>query len=123
MAKIMIVDDESAIRFSVRSLLESEGYVVKEAINADDCWEKIQQDIPDLILFDIRMPGTPAIEIIRRIKESPRLRKIRIVYMTAVIGAKEATKRLEGVIDAIEKPFKNEELIKIVNNALNKIIL
>lgn len=119
----MVVDDEVTLRHTVRLVLEAEGYSVSEASNADDCWEKIQEDLPDLILLDIRMPGMPAVELIRRIKESPRLRKIRIVYMTAVVGAKEVTKRLEGVITAIEKPFKNDELVAVVKEALSHVVI
>ena len=123
MKKIMVVDDEATLRITVRTLLESNGYLVSEAIDADDCWDKIQKEKPNLILLDIRMPGMKAHDLIKKIKEDMRLRDIKIVYMTAVIGTKKLTKKIEGVVDAIEKPFKNEDLINVVKEALSHVVL
>lgn len=119
MRKILVVDDETSVRQTERIILESEGYEVSEASDADEAWLSVQKDAPDLILLDIRMPGMPAIELVKKIKSSPSLRKIRIVYVTAIVGTKEFTKKVEGVIDALEKPFKNEDLIKTVKEALS----
>lgn len=119
----MIVDDEATLRSAVRMVLESEGYLALDAVNADDCWEKIQQDKPDLILLDIRMPGMKAIDLIRKIKGDPELRGIKIVYMTVIAGTKKVTKKLEGVVGAIEKPFRNEELLAVVKEALSHIVI
>ena len=121
--KIMVVDDQAMLRKVVRDVLEQEGYFILDAVNADDAWIKIQQEKPNLILLDIMMPGMSAIDFIRNIKENPKLRDIKIVYLTAVIGTKKATEKLEGVIGAIEKPFKNEELISVVKEALSHIII
>src|SRR3989338_1936463 len=99
MKTIMVVDDEQTLRKTVRIVLESEGYAVEEAENADECWKKMQtmSPLPELILLDIRMPGMPSIELVKKVKENTKLRKIRIVYMTAIIGTKEFTKKIEGV--------------------------
>ncbi len=115
----MVVDDEPSLRETVRIILESEGYTIIEADSADECWKLIRKNIPDLILLDIKMPGMPPIELIRRIKENPELRKIKIVYMTGIAGTKQFTKRIEGIIDTIEKPFKNEDLVNMVKEALS----
>lgn len=121
--KIMLVDDDTNLRKSTKLILEAEGYNVSEAINADDCWQKIQTSPPELILLDIRMPGTPAVELIRKIKENPKLRKIMIVYMTGVVGTGEVSKKLEGVVGAIEKPFQNAELIAVVKEAMGHTVI
>ncbi len=118
MKEILIVDDEVSVRQAERIVLEAEGYKISEAANADEAWKIIQKSQPELILLDIRMPGMPAIELVKKIKNNPKLRKIKIVYVTAIIGTKEFTKKVEGVIDALEKPFKNEDLIKTVKNAM-----
>lgn len=121
MKTIMVVDDEQSLRKTVRIVLESEGYAIEEAESADECWKKLQtiSPLPELILLDIRMPGMPSIELVKKVKENAKLRKIRIVYMTAIIGTKEFTKKIEGVIDAIEKPFTNEALLKVVQEAIS----
>ena len=123
MKKIMIVDDEATLRSAVRMVLESEGYLVLDAVSADDCWEKIQQEKPDLILLDIRMPGMRAVDLIRKIKEDKKLRSIKIVYMTVIAGTKKISRKLEGVVGAIEKPFRNEELLAVVKDALSHIVI
>ena len=123
MATVMVVDDEPVTRETVRTVLESEGYRIVEASNADDCWKKIQSSPPDLILLDIRMPGTPAVDLIKKIKESSKLRHIKIVYLTAIAGTKEVAKRLEGVVGTIEKPFKSKELVAMVKKALSHIVI
>lgn len=118
MKEILLVDDEVSVRQAERIVLEAEGYKISEASNADEAWTMVQKNQPELILLDIRMPGMPAIELVKKIKNNPKLRKIKIVYVTAIVGTKEFTKKVEGVIDALEKPFKSEDLIKIVKNAI-----
>lgn len=121
--KIMVVDDEESLRKSVRLVLEAEGYEVNEAVNADDCWNKIQDNPPDLILLDIRMPGLSAEDLVRKIKDSPVLKSIKIIYVTAVVGSKELNKNREGVVGVIEKPFSNKELLKIIKEALSMVLI
>lgn len=123
MAKIMVVDDEITLRRSTRIVLEVAGYEVSEAVNADDCWEKIQKDPPDLILLDIRMPGMPASELVRKIKANKKLNKIKIIYVTAIVGAKETAKNVEGIEATIEKPFTNDELLDIIKKALSTVLV
>jgi CheY-like chemotaxis protein len=120
MATIMIVDDEQNIRKTVRLVLEIEKFKVLEATSADDCWKKIQKNKPDLILLDIRMPGMPSVDLIKKIKENPKLKSIKIIYATALVGAKAETKKLKGVESTLEKPFKNEDLISLIKKVLSK---
>ena len=119
----MVVDDEETLRNTVKMVLEPAGYLVSEAVDADDCWEKIQQEKPDLILLDIMMPGMKAVDLIKDIKENPNLRDIKIVYLTAIAGTKKIAAKMEGVVDTIEKPFKNEELVEVVKEALSHVVI
>ena len=121
-AKVMIVDDEATIRQSVRLVLESEGYEISEASNADDALIAVQKNAPDLILLDIRMPGMPSVELIKRIKSDKNLSRIKIIYLTAIVGAKQIAQDMKGVEATIEKPFTNEELLSALEQVLKRKI-
>ena len=114
--KILVVDDEPDIRDTVRLILESEGYTVKTAQNADDCLEKIKEEKPDLILLDIMMPGTPVDQVV------PKIKDIKIAFMS-VVRISEARKQglctQDNVVDFFQKPFNVSDLLSRVNVILN----
>ncbi len=114
----MIVDDELTVRQTVRLVLESEKYEVSEASDADEAWKVIQKSPPDLMLLDIRMPGMPSVELIKKIKADKKLKKIKIIYMTAIVGAKQVAQDMKGVEATIEKPFTNEQLFVTLKEVL-----
>ena len=112
MAKtIMIVDDESDIRDTVKTVLEKNGYLVVTAVNGDDCLEKLKQEKPDLILLDIMMPGMLVRDVVKKVKG------IKIAYLSVVRTSdaeKENLLRSKNVVGFIQKPFDIDELVKRV---------
>jgi CheY-like chemotaxis protein len=119
MANIIIVDDEASVRSTVKLVLEGEKHKVTQSNDADACWERIKKgELPDLILLDVMMPGMPPTELIKLIKGDPRLKRIKIVYITAVAGIKESTRGVSGIEGTVEKPFKNEDLIEMVKKVV-----
>ena len=114
----MVTDDEPSVRATVKAVLGAEGYDVIEANNSDDAWKKIQEDKPDLMLLDVMMPGMTPKELIEKIKSDSELKSIKIIYVTAVMGAKDALKDEKGIVTVIEKPFDNATLIAEVKKAL-----
>jgi len=108
---IMIVDDESDNRVTIKTILEKEGYKVITAVDGDDCLKKIPKQKVDLILMDIMMPGTHVKEVIPKIKDT------KIVYITVVRTSeaeREDLMKLKNVVDFIQKPFDINKLIKKV---------
>ncbi len=113
--KIMIVDDEEDIRQSAKMILEKEGYKTILAMNGDDCLKKIKTKKPNLILLDIMMPGTPAKEVIKKIKNIP------VIYFSVVRLSEAEKEGLLGnriIVDFIQKPFEIKELIDKVKKHL-----
>lgn len=112
MAKnIMIVDDEADIRNTVKIILEKNGYKIITAINGDDCLKKLKTEKPDLILLDVMMPGTPAREVVKKIKN------IKIAYLTVVRTSEAEKEELLGqknIVDFIQKPFDIKDLVRRV---------
>lgn len=70
--KILIVDDEDNIRLLYKEELQEEGYEVDCARNADEALKKIEEEEPDLITLDIKMPGMNGIDFLRLLKEQKR---------------------------------------------------
>ena len=81
--KILIVDDESAIRDMLRVALEMADYQCIEASNAQDAHSLIIDEKPDLILLDWMMPGTSGIELARRLKRDEVTANLPIIMLTA----------------------------------------
>ena len=81
--KIMIVDDEEDIRVSVGQIFEVSGYEVMKAVDGNDCLNKLERGIPDLVILDIMMPGMNGWDVAARIKENPKWNEIPIVFLTA----------------------------------------
>lgn len=111
---ILLVDDESDIRFTVKEILQKNGYNVYLAVNGDDCLEKIGIVKPDLVIMDIMMPGTPVRDIVSK------LGKTKVVYFSVVrIGEAEREELLKtkNIVDFIQKPFEINDFLSRIKKA------
>jgi len=114
---ILIVDDEESILRSLEGILSDEGFEVINAMSGAEAMEKIQEELPDLVLLDIWMPGKDGIETLADIKASyPSLQVVMMSGHGTIETAVKATK--VGAYDFIEKPLSLEKLLLSVNNAL-----
>ena len=115
---ILIVDDEENILRSLDGIFTDEGFETVKAKNGNEAIQKIQEDIPDLVLLDIWMPGLDGIKTLVKIKKLyPSLQVIMMSGHGNVETAVKATKL--GAYDFIEKPLSLEKLLLSVNNALD----
>src|SRR5438067_6250954 len=80
---ILIVDDNETNLKLARILLQSEGYQVTSAVDAEDALRTLQERRPRLILMDIQLPGMDGLELTRRLKADPAMRGVIILAMTA----------------------------------------
>ena len=114
---IIVCDDERDIRESVRDILNDEGFNVVLAENGKDLLNKLKKCKPNLILLDILMPGLITKEILSEMKK--RRIHIPIIFLTVVRLAEQSKEIIgDSVVDYIEKPFDNKDLIKRVKKAL-----
>lgn len=119
--KILIVDDESAIRDMLRVALEMAEYQVMEASNAQDAHSLIIDEKPDLILLDWMMPGTSGIELARRLKRDEVTANTPIIMLTAKGEEDNKIQGLEvGADDYITKPFSPRELVARLKAVLRR---
>ncbi len=115
--RVLVVDDETAIREAIRMTLEYEGYRVDEARSGQDGLDKAQKTPYDAILLDIKMPVLDGIEVLENLKELKIMTPVVMVSGHGDIStAVECTKR--GAFDFLEKPLNREKLLLAVRNAV-----
>ncbi len=118
--KIMIVDDEPDILFTVGQMLEMSGYEVIKAVDGPDCLKKLGEMRPDLVLLDIMMPGMSGWDVAAKIKENPQWSNIPIVFVTAKGDAMSVGMGSMAAEDYITKPFDIMDLKTRVERVLSK---
>jgi len=92
MAEILIVDDESSMRFLLRAVLELAGHVVDEAPNGLSAVERVEGGrLPDLVVTDFMMPVMNGGELIDRLRRNPAARGIPIILVSASPGSEQRT--------------------------------
>ena len=119
----MIVDDEPDVLLSVAQILEANHYKAIKAKDGNECLEKLQGQIPDVLLLDIMMPGLAAKELVSRIEKDRRLAKIKIIFLTA-IHLQEAEEAglfaSKQVVDFIEKPFSVRRMLDTIAKVIKE---
>lgn len=119
MAKILVVDDETPIRRTLRDILEFEGYDVEEASDGMECVAKVQKEKFDVVIMDIKMPRMDGIEALERLQIlSPETPVIMVSGHGTIDTAVEAVKK--GAFDFISKPPDLNRMLITVRNALDR---
>ena len=118
-SRILVIDDEAAIRDSLRMTLEYEGYEFLSAATGQEGLALAEREAPDLVLLDVKMPGMDGIEVLERLRNMNDQLPIVVISGHGTIStAVEATKK--GAWDFIEKPFASERVLVSLRNALDQ---
>ena len=116
-AKVLLVDDERGILDTLRILFRGEGYEVVVADAGKKALDLLEEEHPDLVLSDIRMPGAGGLEVMNRAKEVDP--EMPVILMTAQASLQTAVRAVnEGAYYYLQKPFANDELLAICRRAL-----
>jgi DNA-binding NtrC family response regulator len=117
---VLVVDDEASLRHMLRLVLEKEGYEVLEAGNGQSALALLEERTPEVILCDIRMPGTDGISFLRKACE--RSVHSTVIMMSAYGSIDTALECMkEGAYDYIAKPFKPDEVILTIRKAEERL--
>ncbi|MEM5778320.1 MAG: response regulator [Candidatus Aenigmatarchaeota archaeon] len=120
--KIMVVDDEENILELVKAILEKEKFSIITAKSGKECLDLLKKVKPDLILMDLMMPSMTGKETTKKIRENPKTKNIKIIFLTVArlseVGMEELDKL--NVSDYITKPFDNEDLVRRVKRAIGE---
>ena len=81
--KILIIDDEKNIRLTLSQCLETSNYDVETAVSGEHGLTKYNESKYDIILLDMKMPGIDGIEVLRRVKNTPEIKRIPVIILTS----------------------------------------
>ena len=117
--RILVIDDEAAIRDSLRMILEYEGYECLGAAGGQEGLALVERESPDLVFLDIKMPGMDGLEVLGRLKAMDEALPVIIISGHGTVStAVEATKL--GAFDFVEKPLATERVLVGIRNALDQ---
>ena len=124
MANIFIVEDDPASRDYLRTVLTHFGHTVIEAADGAEALSKISHLNPDLVISDILMPTMDGYEFVHRLRQSPALAHMRVIFYSATYHHSEAAAlaRSCGALRVIAKPADPQELNRVVEDVLKQSV-
>ena len=114
---VLVVDDEKAIRDSLRMVLEYENYRVLEAVSGDEALAAVRRSSPHAVLLDIKMPEMDGLEVLTVLRD--RGYEMPVIVVTGhgdIDTAIDATKK--GAFDFFEKPLQRDRVLLSLRNAI-----
>ncbi len=123
MSKILVVDDEEELRELVRAILQNEGYEVTSAKNGQQALDILEREDIDLVLLDVMMPGMSGWAVVGEMMKKPYIGSTAIAMLTVKSLEPEYyySDETEGIVDYINKPFSNKELVARVKNIFETV--
>ncbi|MGD2127651.1 MAG: phosphate regulon transcriptional regulator PhoB [Lysobacterales bacterium] len=119
--RVLVVDDESAIRDMIRFALEKANLDVQTAGDAHEALIRINESRPDIILMDWMMPGVSGLELTRRLRKDSYTEDIPIIMLTARVTEDDKVAGLEaGTDDYVIKPFSPRELLARIRAVMRR---
>ena len=116
---VWIIDDDESIRWVLEKSLSEKGFNVASFESAHQVLKKLETDSPNVIISDIRMPGTSGLDLLDQVKNIRP--EIPIIIMTAHSDLESAVESYEhGAWEYLPKPFDIDEAIQIVERAIKK---
>ncbi len=122
--RILVVEDEEAIRSMLTYALESQGFLVVSVNDAQKALRYIGDELPDLILLDWMLPGISGVTFVQRLKRDKLTANIPVILLTARAEESSKVKGFEaGVDDYVTKPFSPRELVARVRAVLRRGVI
>jgi two-component system phosphate regulon response regulator PhoB len=119
--KILIVEDERAIREMVCLALDQAGYTCLQAADAAEAQRLILEELPDLILLDWMLPGMSGLDYARKLRGDKLTREVPLIMLTARVQEEDKVRGLDtGADDYITKPFSTRELLARIKALLRR---
>ena len=116
---IFVVDDDAAVRDALKLLLRSVGHAVETFGSAQEFLDAYGEDRAGCLVLDIRMPGMSGLELQQKLNEQHSI--LPIIFITGHGDVPMAVEAMQaGAVDFIQKPFRDQDLIDRINQALDK---
>jgi chemosensory pili system protein ChpA (sensor histidine kinase/response regulator) len=121
---ILVVDDSITVRRVTQRMLQREGFRVVLAVDGLQAIEKLNQEIPAVVLSDIEMPRMDGFDLVRNIRADSKLKHLPVVMITSRIAEKHRELAMElGVNDYLGKPYSEEGLLAVLRQHTSKKLL
>jgi two-component system response regulator HydG len=118
-ARLLVADDDEAVRLSLERVLTREGYGVVLAADGQAALDRLRQGGIDLLLSDLKMPGLTGLELLKLAKEVAP--DVDVILLTAFGTVEEAVRAMkDGAIDFLTKPLQRAQLLRVVRQALER---
>lgn len=118
MSRIFVIDDEPALGENIKRMVRTPGVAVVEFTDPKKALAEALENPPDMVLLDVRMPGMSGEEVFARLHQAHP--SLPIVFLTAYGSVEGAVLAIRsGAFDYLQKPFKREDLLLVVNRALS----
>ncbi|MCX8182664.1 MAG: response regulator [Candidatus Methanomethyliaceae archaeon] len=116
-ARILVIDDDENILYSIKEILSKEGYIVHTAISGEEALQKLKDNFYNLVIIDIRLPDIDGLELIKKFKDT--LPKMRKVIITGYASLENAIKAINlGANVYIMKPLSPNILLEVIDKEL-----
>lgn len=120
-SRILVCDNEEALRDLVRASLSGNGYEIEEARDGDEAVEIARKLRPDLIVLDVMMPGRTGLDVLDELRRDPELAGVKVIVLTARAQAADRTSARAAGADAfLSKPFSPRELAALVERLVRE---
>ena len=118
---IYIVEDDAAIRELEQYALQSSGYEVQSFETSEPFWQAMRTAEPELVILDVMLPGEDGFSILKKLRNTPALRRLPIIMVTAKSSELDTVRGLDcGADDYITKPFGMMEFVARVKAVLRR---
>ena len=118
-SRVLVIDDEAAIRDSLRMILEYEDYQFVGAASGQEALDVVRRERPDIVLLDIKMPGMDGMEVLRKLRALDE--GLPVVMISGHGNTATAVEAIRsGAIDFLDKPLSSERVIVTLRNVLRQ---
>ena len=118
---LLVVDDDQDIRDLMADYLRQHGFTVRVADGGKAMFESLENEVPDLIVLDIMMPGEDGLSLCRRLRAAESLASVPVIFLTALGDTADRVVGLElGADDYVVKPFQPRELLARIRAVLRR---
>ena len=119
--RILVCDNEEALRDLVRAALGGNGYEIEEARDGDEALAQARRVRPDLIILDVMMPGRSGLDVLTELRDDAELAGVKVIVLTARAQATDrSSAERAGANVFLAKPFSPLELAGIVDRLLTE---
>jgi CheY-like chemotaxis protein len=120
---ILIAGESGEDREALASALRCRGYIVREAADGEEALERIQEEVPDLVLLGATLPGRSGFEVCTTLKKDERTRAVPVILLTSITrtvgGTDEEWRRRTGADAFLSKPYNPRNLYWMIHSLLD----